>query len=1396
MTVPNRLDLDWSGEDSVGIKEAYYAIGTTQEDPTNVRDWTQINPIVTHVVAEGLDLDYGTRYYVSVKLVDNVNHVTIRTSSDGFQTGAVRNALHAGNTFSAIMNENFYGTIRFTNYCTAQSWTPESTWLLVKAVNLEQEFVVYLDEEIEPGGEKTFELFLPGEWTDMPRLLKLEFQMVDSSAGPFGQKVSIDTLARPYIKIASWRTFAGTDAVSVFYKSARSDTDIGVVAKRCESGINGTCDTGTLDILTRNKGTLHVFEGFVNTKDNGELYLFFAPVSRTTLSDKDIVASSVSANPQINERNIDDEAYADHSERLSNRLIAAYYETGSGKQSYLMLANNSSAAISFTLTFRTAGNTCSLEQNTISGYSSRQLYLNDTVPQSCRTKGSVTLEYTGESGALAGAVHVRGLMNYDVDLKDPDTYGEATTLVTLVVPYFKVTHSGTSLTEDTKLWLQNTTTQSTLVTVKIYTMNGGNPIKEVTINLSSLQWMELKVSDLLNSSVTMRPDTPQDDSTIQGGIEIESAPHTIVAHSVIEHYTDGYAEDTGVKDPAFQFTKQLHSPFWIQLIIPQRNINLQTKLYIHNKSGASQIVNVVKQYEDTSSYEASSGPTILAHGTIVVIPTNTTSNPRLKEAGLEIGSNADAGDIIVSESVINTIEKKGFQVPVNSNYCGIPSMLEGTIVVQCNYPHTWCAVVAIRLTHHEYVGSIDGYKLYFGEVAGQWTKITEYETLPTTFDLPIPCTTTARAYYAIQPIAHCGYMPISNVVELGVMGCLETPGVDPTRVITEDEYPKRVGSDENFSPIVDLDSAIIGSFRHGAGAISWGSACTNSTVSGIKVMRQKDGSEPELIHESSADEGSIETEMTDGIYQYWLESFCADGTYRVTPVIAPDPGRDLGPVIIDQADYDLLLQSLGVDTEGISSLKSKGSTQRQNGPGRTSPGSQPQTQIQSESINSHARQNDSMQISRASRVKGRASIEIAALHSWTSAYDDSATLESDEPNPSQPEHIDNIVEPGQEDNYFAYSGYNDADSIQSAEDTGLESLFANKHNLFWHSRNFQRKPGLKNSSMASGSFSSSTATSPSNNFSSSTFTVPPGQFVRYYVWDHLGSTRLTIRKYDAIIIEETKYLPFGKPMQQQSLTTDENHKWAGYMRDLESQLDYLGFRHYNNSLYRFMQPDKIPGDPENPLSWNLYLYLSNNPIRNTDILGLADPLVVFFCPANSCCEGTIPWDQTVNSSSNQQIQDEINQAIQRCDNVFDKALEDLPWWPSVYDYIRPGHEQGSHYDSCGQAQGKMAEIMGDKWAEDSLVRIGGCAGPHCVLEIRDIEVEMFLRTALWLPIPLKIFTSVIVETTKAGGPPKGPLSRLLSKDVMAIHTVIEMKCYGNPVKQYDAFTQYKMKPLL
>jgi RHS repeat-associated protein len=138
----------------------------------------------------------------------------------------------------------------------------------------------------------------------------------------------------------------------------------------------------------------------------------------------------------------------------------------------------------------------------------------------------------------------------------------------------------------------------------------------------------------------------------------------------------------------------------------------------------------------------------------------------------------------------------------------------------------------------------------------------------------------------------------------------------------------------------------------------------------------------------------------------------------------------------------------------------------------------------------------------------------------------------------------------------------------------------------------------------------------------SLFSVPTGQFVRYYVWDHLGSTRLTIRKYDGAIIEEAKYLPFGKGMIANN-ESDGISDWAGYSRDAESEVDYLGFRHYNNGIFRFIQPDKINGSTNNTNNWNSYGYVTNNPMNYIDLYGLVENQITVKCNNPNACEGTI-----------------------------------------------------------------------------------------------------------------------------------------------------------------------------
>lgn len=65
-------------------------------------------------------------------------------------------------------------------------------------------------------------------------------------------------------------------------------------------------------------------------------------------------------------------------------------------------------------------------------------------------------------------------------------------------------------------------------------------------------------------------------------------------------------------------------------------------------------------------------------------------------------------------------------------------------------------------------------------------------------------------------------------------------------------------------------------------------------------------------------------------------------------------------------------------------------------------------------------------------------------------------------------------------------------------------------------------------------------------------------------------------------------------------------RYTAKERDTESGLDYFGARYYGSTMGRFTSPDdgsdQSPGDPQ---SWNLYSYVRNNPLKNTDPTGNA-----------------------------------------------------------------------------------------------------------------------------------------------------------------------------------------------
>jgi RHS repeat-associated protein len=113
----------------------------------------------------------------------------------------------------------------------------------------------------------------------------------------------------------------------------------------------------------------------------------------------------------------------------------------------------------------------------------------------------------------------------------------------------------------------------------------------------------------------------------------------------------------------------------------------------------------------------------------------------------------------------------------------------------------------------------------------------------------------------------------------------------------------------------------------------------------------------------------------------------------------------------------------------------------------------------------------------------------------------------------------------------------------------------------------------------------------------------------YLTPDHLGTPRL-ITDQSGNVVARHDYLPFGEEVAANTFGRNSQfgagndsvrQKFTGQQRDSESGLDYFEARYYGSALGRFTSPDDgSDNDPADPQSWNLYAYVWNNPMANTD----------------------------------------------------------------------------------------------------------------------------------------------------------------------------------------------------
>jgi RHS repeat-associated protein len=85
------------------------------------------------------------------------------------------------------------------------------------------------------------------------------------------------------------------------------------------------------------------------------------------------------------------------------------------------------------------------------------------------------------------------------------------------------------------------------------------------------------------------------------------------------------------------------------------------------------------------------------------------------------------------------------------------------------------------------------------------------------------------------------------------------------------------------------------------------------------------------------------------------------------------------------------------------------------------------------------------------------------------------------------------------------------------------------------------------------------------------------------------------------------YDAFGNILEKNG-KVNNNILYSGYQYDEETGLYYLNTRMYDSKTARFIQEDTYAGDPNDPLSLNLYTYCHNNPIVYWDPTGHFDAL--------------------------------------------------------------------------------------------------------------------------------------------------------------------------------------------
>jgi RHS repeat-associated protein len=124
-------------------------------------------------------------------------------------------------------------------------------------------------------------------------------------------------------------------------------------------------------------------------------------------------------------------------------------------------------------------------------------------------------------------------------------------------------------------------------------------------------------------------------------------------------------------------------------------------------------------------------------------------------------------------------------------------------------------------------------------------------------------------------------------------------------------------------------------------------------------------------------------------------------------------------------------------------------------------------------------------------------------------------------------------------------------------------------------------------------------------------TLGPGAAVTQPMCDLLGSARSVLTEGGAVVASAA-YKPYGEPRGGEVADSASTLRFAAAHRQDESGLLLMGWRHYDPSMGRFIEPDHVLASLYDPQALNRYAYARDNPVNLTDPSGHNPILALLF----------------------------------------------------------------------------------------------------------------------------------------------------------------------------------------